>query len=581
MLSTIKRKTLAAFGLIILISIVITTVLIVNTAKVANNTNQFFEAPYVGKNAVWVLRRDFLDNQRALYKFLSVPESNLEQAGASLEATLESNRQEIFDTLAELRVICEGKGVDALFDNVEDLQSKESALQEKIIQMIYSKNGTEAARLMRTDYQAVFDEISETVLQLFEAADNDAQNFINYAKTGERKAFLLGFILTVLMVAVSGLCATLYLKALMTPLKQFSEVADRMVHGELSLADRITYHSSDELGRLADSMRDLTTGFRNIIFDIAHITSELAVGNFLVTTKDVNYYNGDYQGILAAMRNLRDKMNDTLYQINHVSEQVAAGSEQVSTGAQALSQGATEQASSVEELAATITEISKQVKDTAVHTEKANAQTDTVEEEISICTQQMQSLTDVIHEINETSQKIGNIIKTIEDIAFQTNILALNAAVEAARAGEAGKGFAVVADEVRSLAAKCAEASQSTAGLIEDAIRAVENGLQITDTTAASLTKVVEVVQGTAGIVHEITDAANLQANSIAQVTQGIDQISSVVQTNSATAEESAAASEELSGQAQMLSNLVGQFKLRDVSTAQTEPKNLVEETAD
>lgn len=277
-------------------------------------------------------------------------------------------------------------------------------------------------------------------------------------------------------------------------------------------------------------------------------------------------YRGAFEQIGSSMKRITENLNTVMCEIRQSSDQVSSGSDQVSSGAQALSQGATEQASAVEELAATINEISTQVKETAENAVDAQKQMSTAEDETLTCNEQMREMILAMEEISHKSTEIGKIIKTIEDIAFQTNILALNAAVEAARAGTAGKGFAVVADEVRNPASKSAEASKNTSSLIEGSIAAVEKGTRIVNETAQSLSKVVDSSQAVSATVEKISDAASSQAASIEQVTQGIDQISSVVQTNSATAEESAAASEELSGQAQMLKNLVEQFKLKDTN---------------
>ncbi|MCI9136832.1 MAG: methyl-accepting chemotaxis protein, partial [Lachnospiraceae bacterium] len=223
----------------------------------------------------------------------------------------------------------------------------------------------------------------------------------------------------------------------------------------------------------------------------------------------------------------------------------------------------TEQAAAVEELATTIAGISNQVKDTAENALEARKQSNAAGDEVEECNEQMRDMMNAMEEITRTSDEIGKIIKTIEDIAFQTNILALNAAVEASRAGIAGKGFAVVADEVRNLAGKSSEASKNTAELIESSIKAVARGTKIADSTAQSLIKVVEGVRMASDKVDQIADAAEEQASAVEQVTLGVDQISSVVQTNSATAEESAAASQELSEQADMLKQLVARFILR------------------
>lgn len=327
-------------------------------------------------------------------------------------------------------------------------------------------------------------------------------------------------------------------------------------------------NSKDETGVLSEATHSIVDTISNIITDLDWGLGQLSSGNFAVDSQNKAYYVGDFESLTISMDKLISHLSATLRQINQSAEQVASGSEQVAAGAQVLSQGATEQASSVEELAATIDEISSHVAKNAENTQLASQQSLTTSAELEQGKQQMQQMTSAMDRISDSSGEISKIIKTIEDIAFQTNILALNAAVEAARAGAAGKGFAVVADEVRNLASKSAEASKNTSALIEATLRSVQEGMDIATQTAASLERIVTSSEQSARLVHEVSSASQEQASSISQVTQGIDQISNVVQTNSATAEESAAASEQLSSQAQMLKNLVGQFKLKDTGMA-------------
>ena len=319
--------------------------------------------------------------------------------------------------------------------------------------------------------------------------------------------------------------------------------------------------TKDETAVLSRAMSQMVDSLNAIIGDITENLGELAKGNFAAASH--LEYTGDFVPIKRALDEISQSLNDVMEQINQSADQVASGAEQVSGGSQALSQGATEQASSIQELSASIAMISEEVKGNATHAASASKLSDDAAQQVDQGNAQMEQMVKAMNKISDTSATIGKIVKTIDDIAFQTNILALNAAVEAARVGSAGKGFAVVADEVRNLANKSAEAAQNTSALIEDSMHAVNNGTKLAHDTAQSLQAIVRGAQEVSRLIADISRASGEQAVSINQITQGVDQISAVVQTNSATAEQSAAASQELSGQAQMLKELVGRFRLK------------------
>ena len=290
--------------------------------------------------------------------------------------------------------------------------------------------------------------------------------------------------------------------------------------------------------------------------------SALGNGDFSVDSKAKELYVGEFAQLATSMYQIIDKLSSVLGQINQSADQVASGSDQVASGSQALSQGATEQASSVEELAATINEISNQVKSNAENAHNVNKLADDVGLKMTESNQQMQTMIEAMKEISSSSSEIGKIIKTIEDIAFQTNILALNAAVEAARAGEAGRGFSVVAEEVRRLATKTTGASKLTAELIEKNSDAVSDGMKAVNVTAQTLKASVEGARQVSHKMDKISETSVQQADAITQIRKSVELISEIVQGNSATSEESAAASEELSAQAQLLKELVEKFEL-------------------
>ena len=375
--------------------------------------------------------------------------------------------------------------------------------------------------------------------------------------------------LSILLMSLAGLMVFVFgiiiisaiAKKMSDPIQQASERLIKLSLGDLK-ADVEIFGAEDEIGDLTRALSKTVQIWRDYIGDISSCLAELEKGNLSL---DMHMeYAGDFAPIKESFQRTIHTLNNIFRNLNMSAEQVASGSEQVASGAQALSQGTMEQASSVEELAATINEIHSHVASNAENAKMASEQALTTVSELEEGKKQMEQMTSAMDQINNSSSEISKIIKTIEDIAFQTNILALNAAVEAARAGSAGKGFAVVADEVRNLASKSAEASKNTAALIEATVHSVQEGAGIASQTAASMERIVLSSEESAKLVHKISKASQEQAASLEQVTQGIDQISSVVQTNSATSEESAAASEEMSGQAQMLKNLVKQFKIKE-----------------
>ncbi len=432
--------------------------------------------------------------------------------------------------------------------------------------------GTEAAKIVqvaRTDRESAVPMITESCSPKLAAAATAGDSLASQLQAGQEEIIkqqnttsTIGIfaIIAVMVVAtvVVMIMAVKIIRSIAEPSNQVRAALVGFSQGNLGIP--VSFTGKNELGEMCDALRTSQRVLHSVIQDISSTTGQMAKGNFDVELTAT--FPGDLAPIQSSVNQFVAHMSDVITNISQSASQVSAGSEQVSNSSQSLAQGATEQASAVQELAATINDISTSSKQTAASAEEARTSVGQAGEQVSVSNDYVKQLNVAMSNISSSSEEIGKIIATIENIAFQTNILALNAAVEAARAGSAGKGFAVVADEVRNLASKSDEAAKATKDLIENSITAVHEGADVVGKVTESLEKTTVLTSSVVTLMDQVTDAVENQTTAISQITEGIDQISAVVQTNSATSEECAAASEELSSQANIMHQLMAEFQV-------------------
>lgn len=550
---SMKQKLNFGYSVVIGLMVISGILNIIGIAFLFGNMNSYINGAQRADTAVKICRIDINIAARSVRE-MALNED--ESAYAGYQTEVEERMNEVgteLDVLKETGLI-----EDELYNRYVQKITDWGTVAYEIIGKIEAGDREEATRMLLEVCTPTLEELVDLSKEL----DATTEELKTQAIQSNWVVFLACIIMILIFVIVAAVSAVIIGKKIIlsitTPLAEIETVAQELSAGNLH--SNLEYHSSDEIGALAHSLRKSIRILGSYVDDISRAMNEFSNGNFDVQP-DVEW-KGDFTGILEAFMKFERSMADTVKGIQRVADQVKSGAEQVSESATDLAQGATDQAAITEELAATIENISAQVSQNAESAKEISKSVENVGVEILHGNEKMQEMVQSMGEIEKASQEIGKIIATINDIAAQTNLLALNASIEAARAGEAGKGFAVVADQVSLLAAQSSAAAKESAVLIDSSVKAVENGMVIAGDTAKQLEHVVAGSKEITEEVNQVAEALGAQEDAFQQINEGVDHINEVVQTNAATSEECAAASQEMSSQAGSLEALIRKFKV-------------------
>jgi methyl-accepting chemotaxis protein len=561
----VSRKLIISFLLVVILAVIIGSVGIVGMIQINGKATAMYENNLVPlpsmSNVTTVLQRMRVNLREYALGAFSDSQTQIDNAKTAIDGYMAT----MTENLNEYETRLSNPEAEQLFRNARALYDTDfKALLETCYNLAHQGDSTGIVTEL-TDGRAVTEEIVNAFDKCMDAEVADAA--IADKETTDLSQMLLILIIVVLVVAVIiAMFLALYISGLISkplmPLTGFMKqagTAGNITLGPDALAAISKYSQvKDEIGQTIAA----ASSFVERINEVSRALGTIADGDLTVELAPLS----DKDTLGLSLQKMTRNLNSMFREIHAASSQVSIGSGQVSDGAQALAAGATQQAASIEELSGSIAEIAERTKGNAAQAEQAATLADTIKSNAEKGSKQMEEMMIAVKDINEANHSISKVIKTIDDIAFQTNILALNAAVEAARAGQHGKGFAVVADEVRNLASKSASAAKETASMIANSMEKAELGVNIAGETAASLSEIVSGINESNTLIAEIAKSSDEQAFSISQINTGVDQVAQVVQQNSATAEESAAASEEMSGQSVLLQQLISQFRLNDGS---------------
>ncbi|MEE1465066.1 MAG: methyl-accepting chemotaxis protein [Clostridium sp.] len=548
----VTRKLLLSFLTVILLYVISISATLVGVHSITGSFNEFYNNSYqIVKESMNFRLNQYIVARNVLQiisdRDLAVSAETLSETEASMEV--------VDDSMKNLERLYKDK---EMLSELKTRYEKLVTPREKVLNLLKTEKFDEAMKIYEKEYNPQAMETRTFLRQMETTTKEEADAYYQASEASSDTMLLVLIALAGITVLFSSAIWYLISKSITRPIQELKRSAEELAAGNLHT--EISYTAENELGSLAESMRMTIQALREYMSEIEK--SMMLIGKGKLNYQTEVEFKGDFIALKRSLDQISVMLSESMMKISNSAEQVSGGAQQISNGAQMLSQGASEQTGSIEELAANINEISETVKRNADDTVTASDLADAVEQEIMDNSTQMEAVTMAIAQIRQTSKDITGIVKEIEDIAFQTNLLSLNAAVEAARAGDAGGGFSVVAEEIRKLATKTTDASKITAQLIQKSTKSVEEGSALIDASEQSLKHIVDGARDVASKIEQISQSNIQQANFIIQIRQSIEQISDIVQGNSATSEESAAASEELAAQAQILRELVSRFEL-------------------